>query len=166
MRMQKIDLVIKTRSDIALDFFKNYQTILNEIDRQQHLVSSFICLSNHENPLDVDRKRISNVSWIKEQGITCCERFLIFSFFSDSFSYQITMSLEIILLSLYLFVDMRIIIVKTKRETECEEKKIGDSKQTEYIDVIFTATGIFLLLSRSCRLKKRITSQQERKKKN
>jgi len=67
--------------------------------RRQHLLALVTCLPN-ANELALNRRRTSYVSWMKRYYF---------------FSYRIRMSHEIILLSLYLFVDIRIRIIVTKQ---------------------------------------------------
>jgi hypothetical protein len=87
-----------------------------ELDTRQRLVTLAICLPS-QNELAFDHQRTSHVSWIK--------RYYFFSlgFLFFFLPYQITISLEIILLSLYLFVDIRIIIVKIKKREKKKQKR-------------------------------------------
>lgn len=73
---------------------------------QQRLLALVTCLPNAAE-LALNRRRTSYVSWMKRYYF---------------FSYQITMSPEIILLSVHLFVDTRIRIIAKRKDKENVEK--------------------------------------------
>ena len=86
-----------------------------EFDTRRRLVTLATCLPS-QNELAFDRQRTSYVSWIKRYY------FFILGFLFFSLPYRITISLEIILLSLYLFVDIRIILKIKKKEKKRETR--------------------------------------------
>ncbi len=116
-----------------------------EFDTRRRLVTLATCLPS-QNELAFDRQRTSYVSWIKRYYFFS----LPFSFFV-SLPYRITISLEIILLSLYLFVDIRIIII-IKRRRRRRKKRKKNKRHFYYflfssrLDEIFFLSVFFLLL--------------------
>jgi len=80
-----------------------------ELDTRRYTVTLATCLPSQDE-LVFDHRRTSYVSWIKRYY------FSILGFLFFLFPYRITISLEIILLSLYFLVDIRIITEKIKEK--------------------------------------------------
>lgn len=103
-------------------------------DTRRRLVTLATCLPSKDE-LAFDHRRTSYVSWMKRYYffivVFLCVFFLLPLFLSSSLSLalpdRITISLEIILLSLYSFVDIEIIIVEIKLK---QQKKNLEEKRT------------------------------------